>query len=96
MDDTINYLAKLGINREDFSFISKKTFKDGGQYRLEVPGIQSPKTMETLLREASNKDITLHRITQTKGIMLLTDFEIKEMVNLAKKYEVGTFFINWA
>ena len=79
MKETISYLSKLGINKEDTSFISSKTFKDGGQYRLEVPGIQSPKTMEVLLREASNNDIVLHRITQTKGIMLLTDSEIKEI-----------------
>lgn len=91
MKETISYLSKLGINKEYTSFISQKTFKDGGQYRLEVPGIQSPKTMEVLLREASNNDIVLHRITQTKGIMLLTDSEIKEMVNLAKHYGVELF-----
>ncbi len=32
-------------------FKSAKRFKDGGQYRFEVPGIQSPKTMEALLDE---------------------------------------------
>lgn len=91
MNSTIDYLSKLGINKEDSSFKSSKTFKDGGQYRLEVPGIQSPETMEVLLKEAENKDITLHRITQTKGIMLLSDLEIKEMVNLAKQYKVELF-----
>lgn len=91
MDETIKYLSKWGINRENNSFTSSKTFEDGGQYRLEVPGIQSPKAMEVLLREATNKDITLHRITQTKGIMLLTDSEIMEMVYLAKQYKVELF-----
>lgn len=91
MDETIQYLAKLGISKEESTFVSSKTFNDGGQYRLEVPGIQSPKTMEVLLREASNRDVVLHRITQTKGIMLLTDSEIREMVNLAKQYKVELF-----
>lgn len=47
--------------------------------------------MDTLLKEASKNEITIHRITQTKGIMLLTDEEITEMVNLAKKYECELF-----
>ncbi|MDO5848922.1 MAG: peptidase [Methanobrevibacter sp.] len=91
MNNTMEYLKKLGIEKQDSSFKSSKRFADGGQYRLEVPGIQSPKTMEVLLREAANRGIVLHRITQTKGIMLLTDSEIKEMVNLAKQYKVELF-----
>ena len=39
--------------------------------------------MDTLLKEASKNEITIHRITQTKGIMLLTDEEITEMVDLS-------------
>lgn len=91
MKNTKKYLEKLGILEVDNDFKSKKTFKDGGEYRIEVPGIQSPKTMEVLLREATNKNIVLHRITQTKGIMLLTDDEILEMVKLAKAYGVELF-----
>ncbi|AIO18609.1 hypothetical protein KQ51_00729 [Candidatus Izimaplasma bacterium HR1] len=67
---------------------SKKTFKDGAQYRFEVPGIQGPKPMKVLLEELQRLDIPIHRITQTKGIMMLTDEEIKEMVSLASKWEV--------
>mgnify|MGYP004443899439 FL=1 len=91
MEDTKKYLEKIGINQVNSDFKSTKTFKDKGQYRLEVPGIQSPKTMEILLEEAEKRDITLHRITQTKGIMLLTDSEINQMVKLAKDYQVELF-----
>lgn len=91
MENTIKFLHNLGINNPNSDFVSSKTFKDNGQYRLEVPGIQNSKSMSTLLEEANKKDIILHRITQTKGIMLLTDNEIEEMVNLARKYEVELF-----
>ncbi len=91
MEDSKKYLEKLGIFEVDSTFKSTKTFKDNGQYRIEVPGIQSPQAMEILLREAKNNDISLHRITQTKGIMLLTDDEISEMVDIAKKYGVELF-----
>ena len=64
---------------------SEKRFADGGQYRFEVPGIQGPKVMETLLDEIDKYGLWLHRVTQTKGIMMLTDNEIIEMVKLAKE-----------
>ena len=91
MKKTEEFLEQLGIKRAYDDFESFKRFNDGGQYRFEVPGIQSPKIMDTLLKEASKNEITIHRITQTKGIMLLTDEEITEMVDLAKKYECELF-----
>ena len=42
--------------------------------------------MEALLDEMDKYQISLHRVTQTKGIMMLTDNEIMEMVKLAKDY----------
>jgi hypothetical protein len=91
MNNTKDFLRKIGISEINSEFKSDKTFKDGGQFRFEVPGIQSPDTMETLLDEAERQDISIHRVTQTKGIMLLDDEEIKEMVNLAKQYECELF-----
>lgn len=91
MKDTKNFLKKVGINECGPDFTSSKTFGDGGQYRFEVPGIQSPKTMRALLDESQKNDVFIHRVTQTKGIMLLTDDEIKEMVNLAKDYGCELF-----
>ena len=86
MNNTKEFLKGIGIDDIDSNYISNKTFNDGGQFRFEVPGIQSPKTMEGLLNEANRQDLVIHRVTQTKGIMLLTDDEIKQMVNFAKDY----------
>ena len=91
MDNTINFLKKIGIEKTGDDFKSEKRFEDGGQYRFEVPGIQSPKTMATLLDESKKQDIFIHRVTQTKGIMMLSDEEIAEMVNLAKDYGCELF-----
>ncbi|WP_458455256.1 peptidase [Methanobrevibacter sp.] len=91
MEKTKNFLEKIGINEVSKDYESVKRFKDGGQYRFEVPGIQSPKTMKALLDESLNQNIFIHRITQTKGIMLLTDDEIKEMVGLARDYGCELF-----
>ena len=91
MENTKKFLNKLGIEEVSNDYISPKRFSDGGQYRFEVPGIQSPKTMAALLEEAGKNDIFIHRVTQTKGIMMLTDEEIAEMVALAKDYGCELF-----
>ena len=91
MNDTKDFLSSIGIDEVDSNYESNKTFVDGGQFRFEVPGIQSPKTMDGLLSEAENQDLVIHRVTQTKGIMLLTDDEISEMVGLAKDYGCELF-----
>lgn len=91
MENTKKFLKKIGINETSDDFKSDKYFGDGGQYRFEVPGIQSPKTMESLLTESIKQDIFIHRVTQTKGIMMLTDEEIKKMVDLAIGYECELF-----
>ena len=91
MNNTKDFLRQIGIDEVDSGFVSDKRFEDGGQFRFEVPGIQSPKTMKALLDEAERQDLVIHRITQTKGIMLLTDEEISEMVGLAKEYGCELF-----
>ena len=91
MNNTKDFLKQMGIDEVDSDYKSDKRFGDGGQFRFEVPGIQSPKTMKALLDEAERQDLVIHRVTQTKGIMLLTDEEIIEMVDLAKEYGCELF-----
>lgn len=86
MEQTRAFLKSIGMPEGDAYNLptSEKRFRDGGQYRFEVPGIQGPKVMEALLEAMDKYGIWLHRVTQTKGIMMLTDNEIISMVNLAK------------
>lgn len=90
MEKTRIVLKDLGLpSSDDYQLkTSDKRFEDGGQYRFEVPGIQGPKAMEALLVELDRLGITIHRVTQTKGIMTLTDDEIAKMVSLANQYSV--------
>lgn len=87
MKETRAFLKKIGMPEGDCYHLpdSKKRFSDGAQYRFEVPGIQGPKVMEALLESMDAYGIPIHRVTQTKGIMMLTDNEIIEMVRLAKE-----------
>ncbi|WP_418696794.1 peptidase [Bacteroides sp.] len=90
MKETRSFLKSIGLPEGDLYTLpmSEKRFSDGGQYRFEVPGIQGPKVMEALLEEMDKYGIWLHRVTQTKGIMSLTDNEISEMVRLAHQAQL--------
>ncbi len=79
------FLTKLGLPAGDAYDLpdSEKRFDDGGQYRFEVPGIQGPGTMKALLDEVDRLELLIHRVTQTKGIIMLSDQEITEMVGMA-------------
>lgn len=90
MKNTRDFLEKIGLPAGDAYDLptSDKRFLDGAQYRFEVPGIQGPGAMTALLDEMDVLDIPIHRITQTKGIMLLSDNDILEMVQLADKARV--------
>ena len=89
MDKTREYLKSIGLPGGDAYDLptSQKRFKDGGQYRFEVPGIQGPKVMKALLEAMDSYGLYLHRVTQTQGIMRLPDEEIAKMVELAHQWQ---------
>ncbi len=81
---TEDFLRVIGIDKNGNGLEdSDKRFSDGAQYRFEVPGIQKPRALAALVKATEKYGVTVHRATQTKGIMLLTDQEIEEMVNIA-------------
>lgn len=90
MEKTRQFLASLGLPPGDAYDLptSAKRFKDGAQYRFEVPGIQGPVAMKALLETLDRLELTIHRVTQTKGVMLLADEDIHQMVELAGRWEV--------
>ena len=90
--DTVDFLNKIGIKKPPEKLPdSAKRFPDGAQYRFEVPGIQKPGALQGLLEALDEYEIMVHRVTQTKGIMLLTDQEILEMTDMAKDARVELF-----
>ncbi len=90
MKQTRQFLQKIGLPPGDAYSLptSEKRFPDGGQYRFEVPGIQGPGPMKALLKELKANNNFIHRVTQTRGIMLLADDDIRAMVELAGEYSV--------
>jgi hypothetical protein len=83
----VDYMKKkLGIPGRDLYEIptSKKKFPDGANYRLEVAPVQTPEGAKAIIDAAEEYGCPIHRITETRGIMRLTDSQIKDMVEVAK------------
>lgn len=90
MDKNRAFLKKIGMPESDAFNLptSNKRFPDGCQYRIEVFGVQTPMEMRALFKELETNNITIHRVTQTDGIMNLTNKELEEMIFLSKEYQV--------
>lgn len=87
MKESRKLLESLGYPSTDLRDLptSTKTFPDGAQYRIELPSTEGPVALEEMLKEIDRYGLTIHRISQGSGIMLLTDDEIKQMCELTAK-----------
>ena len=59
-------------------------FPDGAQYRIEIPSTEGPRALAAVLEEAARRSVPVHRVSQGSGIMLMTDAEIAEMVQMGR------------
>jgi hypothetical protein len=68
-------------------------FSDGGQYRIEIPSTEGPRSLEAVIDEGRKRGVPLHRVSQGSGIMLMTDSEITEMLAIGRNagIEVNLF-----
>lgn len=90
MQTTRSFLSRLGLPEGDaFDLPSSiKRFPDGAQYRVEIPSVEGPAALEAVLEEAEHLKVTVHRISQGSGILLLTDDEIRAMARLGREAQI--------
>jgi len=88
-------LIALGLPGEDPAVAptSLLRFPDGGQYRIEIPSTEGPDALAAVLDEARKRGVPVHRVSQGSGIMLLTNDELREMLEIGKeaRIEVNLF-----
>jgi hypothetical protein len=63
-------------------------FDDGASYRIEIPSCEGPDVMTAVLEEAERRGVTVDRVSQGSGVMMLTDAEITSMVKLGEANDV--------
>ena len=90
MDKTQKLLMKLKLPVEDNHALKPSTgrFRDGGQYRLEIPSVEGPRVFREVLATAKELKVPIHRVSQGSGIMLLTEAEIREMARIGRDQRI--------
>jgi hypothetical protein len=81
-------LADLGYAPRTPSETSTARFPDGTAWRIEIPSCEGPDVMAAVLEEASRRDVPVHRVSQGSGVMMLTDAEIRRMLELGGRHDV--------
>ncbi|MBA8825768.1 hypothetical protein FHX42_003134 [Saccharopolyspora lacisalsi] len=93
MQQTRDFLSSQGLPATESGEAptSTKRFPDGAQYRVEIPSVEGPEVLRGVFEQARTHDVTIHRISQGSGGMLLTGDELAEMAELAGHAEVSLF-----
>lgn len=68
-------------------------FADGAHLRVEIPSVENPTALRAVADEADALGVTVHRVSQGSGAMLLTEGELREMaiIGADRGLEVNLF-----
>lgn len=90
MDIAQTLLQMLGLPEGDRYDLpsSPLTFPDGAHYRVEIPSVEGPAAFHAVIEASQSRGIPLHRVSQGSGIMLLSDAEIREMVESGQQHGI--------
>jgi hypothetical protein len=86
----IAVLDRQGVTSADADGLpeSTKRFADGSRWKIEIPSVEGPLAMAAVVEEVANYGMTIHRVSQGSGIMMQTDDEIREMVELGRAQDI--------
>jgi hypothetical protein len=68
-------LDGLGVTGRDHG----TSFPDGAAFRIEIPSVEGPKVLEAVLRAAEAEGITVNRVSQGSGAVLMRAAELRDM-----------------
>jgi len=76
-------LSALGLVPASAVTASEQRFPDGAHFRVEIPSVEGPQVLSAVLSEAEQRGVTINRVSQGSGAMLLTANELHEMASIA-------------
>ena len=76
-------VAAAGLLAEAAAPVSQARFPDGAHFRIEIPSVAGPAVLRAALDEAAGLGITVNRVSQGSGAMLLSAAELTEMAAIA-------------
>jgi hypothetical protein len=75
-------LARRGISAEPAPGPSERRFPDGAHHRIEIPSVEGPAVLRAVVAQAAGEGITVNRVSQGSGAMLLSGAELAEMARI--------------
>src|SRR5437764_3692277 len=72
-------LARRGIAPEPVPAPSEARFADGAHFRIEIPSVEGPAVLRAVIEQAAAEGVTVNRVSQGSGAMLLSGAELAEM-----------------
>ena len=75
-------LARRGISAEPTPAQSARRFPDGAHHRIEIPSVEGPAVLRAVIAQAAAEGITVNRVSQGSGAMLLSAAELAEMARI--------------
>ena len=76
-------LAGAGLTAEPACAASSASFPDGAGFRIEIPSVEGPAVLRAVVAAAAELGITINRVSQGSGAMLLSAAELDEMAAIA-------------
>lgn len=102
MNTARSLLQDLGLPAGDRYDLpsSPLRFPDGAHYRIEIPSVEGPNALTTVVETARTLGVQVHRVSQGSGIMLLSDAELRDVAQIGhdQRMEVSPFVgprANW-
>jgi hypothetical protein len=86
-------IAGSGLVPEPSVTPSQARFPDGAHFRIEIPSVEGPQVLAAVVAAAEQHGITVNRVSQGSGAMLLSAAELTEMAKIgaATGIEVSLF-----
>jgi|SRR5579875_710040 len=75
--DVLDGLGVTGAGRD-------ARFPDGAAFRIEIPSVEGPRVLGAVLRAAEAEGITVNRVSQGSGAMLLRASELRDMAQAGR------------
>jgi hypothetical protein len=75
-------LAAHGVTPEPSAAASAARFPDGAHFRIEIPSVEGPGVFLAAVEAAAAAGLTINRVSQGSGAMLLAEAELAEMARI--------------
>ncbi|MHB8191306.1 MAG: hypothetical protein ACYDHP_12985 [Ferrimicrobium sp.] len=75
-------LVDRGIGSEPIPPNSTERFPDGAHFRIEIPSVEGPAVLRSVVETARANNLVVNRVSQGSGAMMLSEAELSEMARI--------------